>query len=92
MANGTHDEKLARADRIREQSLKAQQRAEQHRKATMNAINRLRELEPYREDMDSVSEVTIGTDGVKAKAPPWALLALGILALVAFVSWLVIRR
>ena len=58
MANGTTDEKTARADRILEQSAKAQRAAEQSRQGTQNAIRNLRESaqlarqpgsEPYRE-------------------------------------------
>lgn len=98
MANGTTDEKLARADRIAEQSAKAQHSAEQNRKATQNAIRNLRESnqlvvqpgsEPYSEEMDSVSEVTIGKDGVKVKSrAPWLQFAISVLAFLAFLAWL----
>lgn len=91
MANGTVDEKVARADRIREQSLKSQKTAELNRRATLNAIEGLREdtrsLPPYREEMDSVSEVTANWGPVKVHAkalPQWALgLTLLILAIAA---------
>lgn len=97
MANGTTDEKIARADRIAEQSRLAQAKAEQDRQATANALANLRRLqpgqEPYREEMDSVSEVTIGKEGLKVKShSPWLTLALAALALAAFVAWLWLRR
>jgi cobalamin biosynthesis Mg chelatase CobN len=102
MANGTTDERLARADRIAEQSNKAQRAAEQSRKATQNAIRNLRETqqlvtqpgsEPYREEMDSISEVTVNREGVKIKArSPWVTVVLAAFALVAFLGWLWLRR
>lgn len=77
MANGTIDEKIARADRIREQSMKAERVADLNRRATANAIAALRgrELPPYREEMDS-GEVTVNTgvfQGSLKGVPPWAL-------------------
>lgn len=77
MANGTTDEKVARADRIREQSEKAQRAAELNRRATANAIAAIRgrELPPYREEMDS-GEVTVNTgvfQGSVKGVPRWAL-------------------
>lgn len=75
MANGTVSEKVARADRIREQSEKSARAAELNRRATANAIAALRgeELPPYREEMDS-GEVTVNTKGLHAKGvPPWSL-------------------
>lgn len=105
MANGTSDEKVARADRIAEQSRLAQARAKQEEQATANALANLRRLqpgqEPYREEMDSVTETeaTIGKSGISLalrKAPPWLsvviYLGLGALALAAFVAWLWLRR
>lgn len=103
MANGTKSEKIARADRIAEQSRIAQARAQQEQQATANALENLRRLQPgqehYREEMDSVSEVeaTVGKDGVKASvrgAPPWLILVLSLaaLALAAFVAYLWLRR
>lgn len=97
MANGTTDEKLAHADRIAEQSAKAAKRAEQNRRGTQNAIANLRNLpgsQPYREEMDSNSEVTIGKEGIKAKGlPPWAIVCLAVLSalVVAFLGWLKLR-
>lgn len=96
MANGTLDEKVARADRISERSLQDQARAEQHRKATANALETLRRSapitpgsEPYRAEMESVSEVTIGKDGVKVKSrAPWLQFAISLLVFLAFVAWL----
>lgn len=103
MANGTSDEKVARADRIAEQSRLAQARAKQEEQATANALANLRRLqpgqEPYREEMDSVTEteLKLGKDGVSAKlknAPPWVILilTLAVLALAAFVAYLWLRR
>ena len=100
MANGTPDEKVARADRIAEQSAKAQRAAEQSRKATQNSIANLRRAgeitpgsEPYRAEMDSVSEVTIGKEGVKLKSrAPWLQFAISLLVFLAFVAWLFAKR
>jgi hypothetical protein len=99
MANGTSDERIARADRIAEQSAKAQRDTEQNRRGTQNAIAKLREAagqpgsEPYRAEMDSVSEVTLGREGVKIKArSPWVTVVLAGFALVAFLGWLWLRR
>lgn len=87
MANGTIHKEIARADRIREAQ-------GQHQKASRNAIANLREAIPgseqYREDMDSVSEVTVGIgERVKVGAkgiPPKALgFAIAVLALAAAV-------
>lgn len=76
MANGTHDEKLARADRIAEQSAKAARKAEQNRRGTLNAIANLRNSptgEHYRVEMDS-GEIDLEKLGVKATGiPRWAL-------------------
>lgn len=90
MANGTTREALARADRIRE-------RAKQSQKATRNALDNLRKAtvaptpgsEPYREEMDSVSEVTIGKEGVRVKSrAPWLQFAISVLVFLAFVVWM----
>lgn len=94
MANGTVDEKVARADRIREQSAIEQRRAEQNRRGTQNALAALKQSnapgsEPYREEMDSVSEVTIGKEGVVVKSrAPWLQFAISLLAFLAFIAWL----
>lgn len=49
--------------------------------------------EPYRADMDSVSEVTIGKEGVKVKSrAPWLQFGISLLAFLAFVAWLFVRR
>ena len=90
MANGTTNEKLARADRIREQSEKSARAADLNRRATANAIAALRgrELPPYREEMDS-GEVTVNTgvfQGSVKGIPRWALgLAIVAAALVGTV-------
>lgn len=96
MANGTTEEKIARADRIAEQSRLAQAKAKQEQQATANALANMRRLaepgaEPYRAEMDS--EVTIGREGVKVKArSPWVTVVLSAFALIAFVAWLWLRR
>lgn len=75
LANGTSDEKLARADRIAEQSAKAARKAEQNRRGTQNAIANLRcaQLAPSRSELDS-GEIDLEKLGVKAKGiPPHAL-------------------
>lgn len=85
MANGSHKEGPAYADRLREKYGK-------HLRATERAIQEERKLEPYREDMDSVSEVTLGKEGVRAKGPPWLVLALGLLIAGVVVAWLLFHR
>ncbi len=76
---------MASGKRIREEGLR-------HQRALQKAIDDEREargveLEPYRETMDSVSEVTLGKEGLKAKGfPPWLMLAL-IAALTALAAW-----
>lgn len=93
MANGSHKEGPAYADRLREKYAK-------HNRMTQRALDNARVpvsdkppgSEPYRAEMDSVSEVTLGKEGIKVKgAPPWLLLGLGALALAAFVAWLRLR-
>ena len=94
MANGTADEKVARADRIAEQSRLAQAKAKQEQQATANALANMRRLaepgaEPYRAEMDSVSEVTIGKEGVKVRSrAPWLQFGISLLAFLAFIAWL----
>lgn len=85
MANGTTHREIARADRMRE-------RQAQEQKATQNAIGNIRELTrelpPYREELGSNSEVTMGF-GEKVKVgakgiPPRALgFSIGVLAIAA---------
>lgn len=49
--------------------------------------------EPYRAEMDSVSEVTIGKEGVKLKSrAPWLQFAISLLVFLAFVAWLFAKR
>lgn len=89
MGNGTKKHGPALADHIREEGAK-------HQRMLQRVIDEERaphgvELEPYRETMDSVSEVTLGKDGLKAKGfRPWmmALLLVLVAALVAFGMWL----
>ena len=94
MANGSHNEGPARADRLREKYAK-------HNRMTQRALDDARNpisshppgSEPYRADMDSVSEVTVGREGIKVKArSPWVTVILAGFALVAFVAWLWLRR
>lgn len=92
MANGTTDEKLARAERLREQRDLVRIAADQRQKGIRNAISAVRRAQlPSYTDENEVSEVTIGKEGVKAKAPPWTLLGLAVLALAAFLAWLRFR-
>ena len=100
MANGTTDEKLARADRIKEQSARAQQAGEQHQKATRNAIASIRELlpgrdlPPYRAEMESDSQVTAGPSGLTAKGIPrfaWWPISIGIGLAIAMFAWAAIQ-
>jgi len=85
MANGSSHEGPARADRYRE-------KYERMFRRTQAELDAVRELAPYREEMDSVSEVTLGKEGLKAKGPPWVLIVISLLAFTAFVAWLLIRR
>jgi hypothetical protein len=93
VANGTSDEKVARADRIAEQSRLAQAKAKQEQQATANALANMRRLaepgtEPYREEMDSVSEVAAGPFKMKG-AKDRTVVQLALMALIAFLGWLV---
>lgn len=98
MANGSKDDGPAYADRLREKYAK-------HNRMTQRALDDARRpvsdkppgSDPYREEMDSVTEAeaTVGKDGVKAKvkgAPPWLILSLAALTLAGFVAWLFFRR
>lgn len=86
MANGTIHRTIARADRLREQQKPDQQ-------ATTNAINNLRELPMYREEMESNSEVTVGfgeklkvgAKGIPSKALGAALIILAVAAAIVAV-------
>ncbi len=81
MANGSHHEGPARADRLREKYARMHKR-------TQAKLDAVRELPPYREEMESNSEVTVGI-GEKVKVgakgiPPKALgFAIGVLAIAA---------
>lgn len=88
MANGTHDEKLARADRIAEQSAKAARKAEQNRRGTQNAIANLRgsQLQPYREEMDSNSEVTVDLKNLQGQAKGIPSRALGVAIIILAIA------
>ncbi len=96
MGNGSHREGPANADRLREKYAK-------HNRMTQRALDDARVpvsshppgagVEPYRAEMDSVSEVTVGREGVKIKArSPWVTVVLAAFALVAFLGWLWLRR
>ncbi len=88
MANGSHHEGPARGDRLREKYARLQRRAQ----TKLDRVPLSRDLPAYREEMDSVSEVTLGKDGLKAKGPPWVLIVISVLVFAAFVAWLLIRR
>ncbi len=73
MANGSHHEGPARADRLREKYARMHKRSQ----SKLDLVPLHRELPAYREDMDSNSEVTVGI-GEKVKVgakgiPPKAL-------------------
>jgi hypothetical protein len=97
MANGTTDEKIARAERLREQSTKAQFVAEQNRRGTQNAIANLRRSRlPSYNDTDEVSEVTANVRGIHARTslPRAGRLALAIgmtVLLLAFAVHIVVK-
>lgn len=89
MANGSRKEGPAHADRLREKYAK-------HKRLTQKALDDARNPvsshppgpEPYREEMDSVSEVTLGREGIKVKSmPAWVLVMLAAMGLVAFSIW-----
>lgn len=97
MANGSHKQGPATADRLREKYAK-------HARMTQKALDDARKpvsnppgSEPYREEMDSVTdtEATVGREGFKFRlrnVPPWLVLALAALGWGAFIAWLVFRR
>lgn len=77
MANGSHREGPARADRLREENAK-------HARYLQRMLDEERSTkpgtQPYREEFDSVSEVTAGPDGLKAKGIPregWKVISWG---------------
>jgi hypothetical protein len=78
MANGSSKWGPAKADRIRE-------RHAVQARVLKNAID---SLPHYREEMDSVSEVTVGKDGLRVKGPPWVAGVALLVALVALGVWL----
>ena len=83
MANGSHKEGPAFADRIREKGAK-------HRRDIQRAMDAIPApgSQAYREEMDSVSEVTLGKEGIKVKSmPAWVMVALAVLAFMAFAVW-----
>lgn len=83
MANGSHHEGPARADRLREKYARMHKRTQ----AKLDKVPIARDLPAYREEMDSVSEVTVEKLGIRAKGIPGKALgaALIILALAAAV-------
>ncbi len=91
MGNGSHKEGPARADRLREKYAK-------HNRMTQRALDEARRpvsslpppgSEPYRAEMDSVSEVTLGKEGIKVKSrAPWLQFGISLLAFLAFIAWL----
>lgn len=88
MASGSGGDGPAYADRLREKYAK-------HNRMTQRALDEARTpvgapgTEPYRAEMDSVSEVTLGKEGIKVRShSPWLTLGIGILLLAAFVAWL----
>lgn len=83
MANGSGHEGPARADRYREKYERMFRRTQKK----LDQVPLSRELPAYREDMDSVSEVTVERLGIRAKGIPGKALgaALVILAIGAVV-------
>lgn len=83
MANGSGAEGPARGDRYREKYARMFKRTQ----AKLDQVPISRDLPAYREEMDSVSEVTVERLGLKAKGiPPRALgFAIAVLALAAAV-------
>jgi hypothetical protein len=91
VANGSHKEGPANADRLREKYAK-------HNRLTQKALDDARvpvggnpDLAPYREEMDSHSEVTAGPLKMRGLKDNTVRL-LGLFALVAFVAWLALGR
>lgn len=88
MGNGSHREGPANADRLREKYAK-------HNRLTQRALDDARVpvsshppgAEPYREEMDSVSEVAAGPFKMKG-AKDRTVVQLALMALIAFLGWL----
>jgi type VI protein secretion system component VasF len=77
MANGSHKEGPARADRFREE-------AEKHERLIQRSFD---DLPPYREEMDS--EITVNTRGIHVRRlRDRTVLLLALFALLAFCAWL----
>lgn len=77
MANGSSHEGPARADRIREELRK-------NRELRLEAL--APGSQPYREEMDSVSEVTANASGLHARGIPkeaWRWIGIGIALFIA---------
>jgi hypothetical protein len=82
LANGSHREGPARADRLREKYARLHKRAQ----AKLDRVPISRDLPAYREEMDSVSEVSVGfgekvkvgAKGIPGKALGAALVILAI--------------
>lgn len=77
MANGSSHEGPARADRYREKYERMFRRTQ--KKLDQVPLNR--ELPAYREDMDSVSEVTVERLGIRAKGIPGRALGASLIIL-----------
>lgn len=85
MANGSGSEGPATADRMREKYAK-------YNRSTQRALDDARQpvgagTEPYREEMDSVSEVAAGPFKMKG-AKDRTVVQLALMALIAFLGWL----
>lgn len=86
MANGSHHEGPARADRLREKYARLHKRAQ----AKLDRVPISRDLPAYREEMDSVSEVTVGfgeklkvgAKGIPGKALGASLIILAVAAAI----------
>jgi hypothetical protein len=89
---GSGSQRVASADRLREERDRLRVAAEQRRRGIANSIAAVRRAElPSYTDEEETSQASIGKEGIKVKAPPWALLGLAVLALAAFLAWLRFR-
>lgn len=89
MANGSTKRGPAVSDAIHDEGAKHDRYLQRQIDKERTKLKTLPADHPYRAEMDSVSEVTIGKEGVKLKSrQPWLQFGMSLLAFLAFIAWL----
>jgi hypothetical protein len=89
VSNGSHKEGPAYADRLREKYAKHNRLTQKALDDARNPVSQTPGSQPYRAEYDSVSEVTVGREGVKIKArSPWVTVILAAFAALVAVAWI----